>query len=195
MTEPQTFTVDDLPLIGEPIAIEFANSLYEGEETIDFLSSAKNVALWFRSAEGAKELYLPGQLTPKDLTRLRSLRSVLRALFAASIAKEPLSLSAVHSLNQFASSAPSYSMLVPRGDGFIVSTVASEPTLDGLLGRLAHEAIILLGENRALLRRCEAPGCPMMFLQDHHRRRWCHESCGHRSRQSAYYQRKKGKTR
>jgi predicted RNA-binding Zn ribbon-like protein len=187
----QTFTAEDLPLLGEPIAIEFANSLYEGEESIDFLSNAKNVALWFRNAKGARELYLPEQLSNDDLARLRALRSVLRVLFAAAINKEPLPLAVIHSLNQFAASAPSYSMLVPRGDAFVVSTVSSTPTLEGLLGRLAHEAIILLGENGSLLRRCEAPGCPMMFLLDHHRRRWCHESCGHRSRQAAYYQRKK----
>jgi predicted RNA-binding Zn ribbon-like protein len=191
MVSADIFDAEELPLLGEPIAVEFANSLYEGsDETIDFLSNTKNVSLWFRTAEGAQDIYVPGKLSQRDLEQLHELRAVMRSLFIAAAAKETLPTVSIRELNRFAGIAPSYSMLVARGDAFVVSTVASAPTADGLLGRLAHEAIALLGENYSLLRRCEAPGCPMLFLQDHHRRRWCHESCGHRSRQSAYYQRK-----
>jgi predicted RNA-binding Zn ribbon-like protein len=184
------FTADDLPLLGEPIAVEFANSLYQGEETIDFLSSKQNIELWFETAEKTRELHVPSRLTARDIEKLAALRGVIRALLLAAVSKEPLPAKEVRALNEFAAIAPSFSMLTPAGEGFIVSTVASEKTLDGLLGRLAHEAIILLGENSKLLRQCATPGCPMLFVQDHHRRRWCHESCGHRSRQAAYYQRK-----
>ena len=184
------FTADDLPLLGEPIAVEFANSLYHGDETIDFLSSKPNIALWFQTAEKARGLHVPSRLTARDIEQLAALRGVIRVLLLAAISKEPLPAREVRALNEFAAIAPSFSMLTPAGEGFIVSTVASEKTLDGLLGRLAHEAILLLGENRARLRQCATPDCPMLFVQDHHRRRWCHESCGHRSRQAAYYQRK-----
>jgi predicted RNA-binding Zn ribbon-like protein len=29
----------------------------------------------------------------------------------------------------------------------------------------------------------------MLFVKAHHRRQWCHESCGHRARQATYYRR------
>ena len=34
--------------------------------------------------------------------------------------------------------------------------------------------------------------CPMFFVKDHHKRRFCHEGCAHRARQARYYDRTSG---
>jgi predicted RNA-binding Zn ribbon-like protein len=57
-----------------------------------------------------------------------------------------------------------------------------------LVARLAAGAITFLaGTELELVRRCGHPDCQMFFVQQHHRRRFCHESCAHRARQARYY--------
>lgn len=182
---------EDLPILGEPLAVELANSLYESEEeTIDFLSTSRRASLWFGAVKGPSGAQIPARFTKGELTKLGELRAVIRELLLAATQQAALPAKAVQALNRFAAVAPCYTQLVLAENGEVVTTtVASRADTDGLLSRLAHEAICLLS-SRAIIRRCEAPGCPMFFVQNHHRRRWCHESCGHRSRQAAYYRRK-----
>jgi predicted RNA-binding Zn ribbon-like protein len=57
-----------------------------------------------------------------------------------------------------------------------------------VLGALAHDLMDVLA-NPARLLVCANDDCSMLFVQHHHRRRWCHDGCGHRHRQAAYYRR------
>jgi hypothetical protein len=62
-----------------------------------------------------------------------------------------------------------------------------------LLAQLAEAAATLLASPAiGLVRRCEGPGCRMLFLPAHPRRRWCSPAtCGNRARVARYYQRHK----
>jgi predicted RNA-binding Zn ribbon-like protein len=64
------------------------------------------------------------------------------------------------------------------------------PRFERLCAGLATGCIELLtGADRQGLRRCEGPGCSLLFVQQHGRRRFCHESCSHRDRQQRYARR------
>jgi predicted RNA-binding Zn ribbon-like protein len=45
---------------------------------------------------------------------------------------------------------------------------------------------LVAGPDGTLVRRYAHAGCEMLFVQRHHRRHFCHESCAHRARQSRY---------
>ena len=59
-----------------------------------------------------------------------------------------------------------------------------------LLAQLAEAAATLLASPAiGLVRRCEEPGCRLLFLCAHPRRRWCSPAtCGNRARVARYYQ-------
>ncbi|NUR88680.1 MAG: hypothetical protein HOY71_31720, partial [Nonomuraea sp.] len=60
-----------------------------------------------------------------------------------------------------------------------------------LLAELAEAAIDLLASpDASKVRACEGPGCSLLFLPAHPRRRWCSPAvCGNRARVARYYQR------
>ena len=193
-----TPTAKDLPILGEPLAIEFANTQYgRGEGAFDFLGSSALVMLWLTHA--APRLPPPTPLHGAELEALLTLRTATHALISQAVDGLPLSTAAIGVVNTCAELAPRVLRLqqlarqpsATGAAGIRVETISLSEGWNGLLGQLAHEVIELLGGNRAsLLRRCESPDCTMLFLRHHHRRRWCHDSCGHRSRQAAYSQRK-----
>jgi predicted RNA-binding Zn ribbon-like protein len=62
--------------------------------------------------------------------------------------------------------------------------------VDRVLADLAESAIaILAGSGAGPIAVCANDDCSMLFVRQHHRRRWCHNSCGHRHRQAAYARR------
>jgi predicted RNA-binding Zn ribbon-like protein len=182
---------DEFPLIGEPLPVEFANSLYvsEGEE-IDFLATPKLIQMWFQLA-GANA-GLPTRIRRADGDAVRELRDAVRSVLSDLADTTTPADREVLVLNRYAGRAP-WSVQLNWNDGR--PTVSEQRTctaIDAALGRIASQTIALVGgPTRLLLRRCNGPGCPMLFVKDHHKRRWCHHSCGHRARQASYYRRKK----
>lgn len=172
------FRVDDpdLPILGtEPLVVEFANSLYDGD---DLLSRR-----WFTAA---------GSRPARDLTAARALRDSIRALFMAAVDTADRPAAAITHVNAAAALAPTYPHLTtgPQADRRTAATGDAS-----LLGGLATACIDLLTDGRAqLLRRCATPDCCLLFVQHHRRRRYCHESCAHRDRQSRYQRRRRTET-
>ncbi|SUD47835.1 Conserved protein containing a Zn-ribbon-like motif, possibly RNA-binding [Nocardia otitidiscaviarum] len=179
----------DFPILGtEPLPVEFANTDYGGgAERIDFLRSAEQIDRWFAlvhppAIEG--EMGRAGE-------RVRQLRDGVRHLLSAAAdraAPDPRRLDIV---NEFARAAPTFAQLAwtsdlaPAARRFDIATGAP-----ALLGRIATCSIELLtGPQSDALRRCSGPGCSLLFVKNHARRRWCHPSCGHRDRQARYYRR------
>jgi len=183
---------DDFPLIGEPLPVEFANSLYASEGgDIDFLATPAHIQKWFELA--AAEVPFPTRLSGAEANALRELRDAIRAVLRAVAAGTVPGSDNVAMLNRYAARAP---WSVHLGWNHAGSPVATErrhgTTVDTVLGRLAGEAIVVVaGPSGPLIRQCTGPGCAMLFVKDHHKRRWCHHSCGHRARQANYYRRKK----
>jgi predicted RNA-binding Zn ribbon-like protein len=184
------WTADDLPLIGEPLAVELANSLYgAGDDRIDFLATPRLITMWFARAGGAPRL--PARLTRRDGDRLRDLRDATHTLIGQVVDRVPLSARAVDALNRHAARGPRALRLDAVGGEVRIGSSGTGRGIDAVLGLLAHEAITLLGgPDAARLRRCDHPDCTMAFVQRHRRRRWCHPSCGHRTRQASYYRRR-----
>ncbi len=182
--------VDEMPILGEPLPVELANTLYvSGGSTVDFLGSPELIRTWFAVAFPSAEL--PSQLRRADADAIRDLRDAINRLLRGHIdGRHPLADDVV-ALNNAAAAAPSFLRLD--------WSEPTEPTatchhrgnaIDATLGRIAAETIALVtGHERVLLRRCNGPGCTMLFVKAHHKRQWCHESCGHRARQASYYRR------
>lgn len=174
---------DHLPLLGECGPVELANSLYVfGREQLDFLEGEWG-GLWLEHAEGMKGVEV------SELGELRALRAVVREVI--SCAWEPERVPAEASLARLKAWA---SNVRPRLE-WSRGRPALELEWEGdwgrrVLGRLAYETIALAaGQDWERLRVCAADDCPMWFVGQHGRRRFCHATCSGRMRQAAYMRR------
>lgn len=188
-----TIGADDLPLLNEPLPVELANSWYAGEdgEAIDFLGTPALVQLWFATASVAAHLELPTPLGEAHAADIRGLRDVIRALLEALLAGSAPSGDTTDLANRYAARAPSRPVLRWTPLGFHTERVHAGTLIDALVTQIATAAIdFVVGSSVSRLRRCAGLGCGMFYVQDHHLRRWCHPSCGHRARQARYFHRK-----
>ncbi|MGE9695282.1 CGNR zinc finger domain-containing protein [Streptomyces sp. NRRL F-5630] len=126
------------------------------------------------------------QAQPHWLAAAREVRGHLGRLVDASLGgrRAPQSLDR---LNAMALAAPPVPQAARAHDGRLVATLHSAPTLSAVLSLLARDTLTLLTDprRRALLRRCEGEGCPLVYLDTSRgqRRRWCSsEVCGNRER-------------
>lgn len=188
--------VEELPLLGEPGPVEIANSLYQNEdETFDFFATPEQTSMWFRHASVLRGLQLPQPHSADSNAKICELRNAIhRALVARVDGTRPEPV-AVRVINRNAALAPVTARLEwPSGDAPHAVLQSSGPTFDRVCGQLAMDTIeVLSGAQGDQLRRCQGPGCSMLFVQHHKRRRFCHESCSHRDRQMRYYRRKKNR--
>ena len=73
--------VPDLPILGEPLIAEFANTLYvDGTTRLDVLDHPSWIAAWLRQAPCAAGLARLDRLRTEDAARLRVLRDAVRGL-------------------------------------------------------------------------------------------------------------------
>ncbi|MCX2184851.1 ABATE domain-containing protein [Streptomyces sp. SKN60] len=117
----------------------------------------------------------------------RELRDCIAELVGAQLAGRPARPAALELLNALAAAAPPAPRAVRTRSGLLVRTLGGEPDCRALLAAVARDAVELLTDpaTRALLRRCEGPGCRRCYLDTSRgrRRRWCSsEECGNRAR-------------
>jgi predicted RNA-binding Zn ribbon-like protein len=95
-------------------------------------------------------------------------------------------------LNAALRGAPSFEVLT-WADGVVVSRKRSGDEVARGLAVLAEAAADLLASPAVRkVKTCEAPGCRLLFVPAHPRRRWCDPAtCGNRVRVARYYQRHK----
>jgi predicted RNA-binding Zn ribbon-like protein len=189
---PVAFDPDDFPIIGEPLPVEFANSLYAaGPHTIDFLASPDMIRQWFALA--APDVEVPGTIRRADADSIREMRDAIHAIVTALAIGSNPAVESVAVLNRYASRAPWFLRLGRDDIGRPVAIPRrTAKPIDALLGRIANDTIELVaGPSRIQLRQCNGPGCAMLFVKVHHKRRWCHQCCGHRARQAGYYRRRR----
>lgn len=167
----------DLPILGEPIGIELANTWYgSGKGAIDFLANPDEATAWVAHVTGATPV--------DDVSQLRELRDAVRDLIAASATSRPLSRRAVRTLNQHAAAGCASVVLKVDARGNLSSEVRFRGEA-ALRARLATSCIeVLTGPYP--IHRCEGEGCGLFFVQQHGRRRFCHDGCSHRARQLRY---------
>ena len=200
MAEPppidqQATASDAYPALGEPLAIELANTLFtDGGRPLDALTTPAALSRWLKTNADGIDSPPPRRLSAGELEPVRELRTTIRTLLATALANDPPPAATIRHLNQLAALAPSTPQLDwPTGEP---PTAHLSPSatgrLDALLALLARSAIDVLGGSGAgRLRRCEAPGCINYYLKDHPRRAWCSPKCGNRVRVARHYQRRR----
>ena len=179
---------DELPFLDEPPSVELANTLYgDGRDAFDFLGDA-TVDAWLHHAPRGSSL---GALGSGGVAQLRGLRDAVSCLFDDALygrRPRPRTLSAINR-----ASAACVGRVLLHWDGRPVRRTSFEgPEADRLVAVYALDAIdVATGARWHALRRCAAPDCTMLFVQQHRRRRFCHPSCSQRVRQAAYDQRQR----
>ncbi|MEM9692260.1 MAG: CGNR zinc finger domain-containing protein [Myxococcota bacterium] len=173
----------DLPLLGEALAVELTNTQYgEGETAFDFLGEPAWADVWLRAMDRPAVGY----------DELLALRDATHAAVGALIAGVEPRKEVVRTLSALAQRGAPQRHFRWRDDGPCIATTRRGPMSDRRLGALATEVVEwLCTDETGALRRCDALDCTMVFVKQHHRRRWCHPSCGHRMRQAAYYRRQR----
>jgi len=188
----QLVSADELPILDEPMAVELANTLYgNADERIDFLGEPRLRASWLAAARldlTASEAQAVARRGGGDLV---ALRDAVRSLFLAQVDREPFAASAVEMINAAAARGTRRPRLELVAGRPLRTDARFGDRTSRLLAELAELAIEFVGSaDLDRVRRCSAPDCAMLYVQAHHRRRFCHPSCSHRSRQAAYYRRK-----
>lgn len=182
------------PLVGEPLAVDLANTLeiHEGADTVDFLLSTSGLSDWLGLESGRLEGWAP--VTDGELSETRALRAAIRELFEAlvsgSVPPEPPE-DGVRRINAASARAPTHPELDCSGAELRVRTrsVAAASSASSLAA-VARSAIEIAGGHvRGSLRVCKAPRCPRLFLATKPQRRWCSEACGNRARVARHYRR------
>lgn len=169
-------TAPEFPILGEPLGIELANTWYGvGDDAVDFLADPRHAAAWVAQAIGPRAV--------DDVDLLRELRDAVRDLVAARSAGRALSRRAVATINNHAAGCANVALrLDARG------RPSSEVQFRGaaaVRARLATSCVeVLTGPHP--VHRCEGEGCGLFFVQQHGRRRFCHDGCSHRARQQRY---------
>lgn len=179
---------DDLPFLDEAPSVELANTLYgAGEDAYDFLGEA-TVGAWLHHAPHAASVRTLGSA---GLSKLRRLRDAVSCLFDDALADRRPRPSTLSTINRTASGCVGRVAL--RWDGRPVRDTTFEGRqADRVVAVYALNAIdVAAGPGWEALRRCAAPDCTMLFVQQHRRRRFCHPSCSQRVRQAAYDERQR----
>jgi predicted RNA-binding Zn ribbon-like protein len=175
------------PLTGEPLALDLVNTVASppGGEA-DLLESADDLRAWL-AAERDRLDITDGQI---HLSAVRALRAHITRAVEAARDSTPPPLEALRAITDAQRNAPAYQELGWNGQAITVTTRRPGNATAVLLAQLAEAAATLLASPAiGLVRRCEGPGCRLLFLPAHPRRRWCSPAtCGNRARVARYYQ-------
>jgi len=170
-------SIPDFPILDEPPGVELANTLYgSGRDAVDFLSNPRHAAAWASLVAGAAQV--------GSVTRLRELRAAVRALLSASANGRPLGRRAIAIVNRYAAAGCAAVALRLDAQGRATARVQFRGQAP-LCARLATSCVEVLAGPYPISR-CQGDGCGLFFVQQHGRRRFCHESCSHRARQQRY---------
>lgn len=183
--------VDDLPLPGEPFAVELANTHYvTSRDDHDFLADPAAVRTWFRHAPAALGIVVPPHPSPDTVAAIRRVRDATR-LFLTPSADEsgsPARVQAAEVLHREARRAAGH-LALDLGDGAPRWRLHHEGSeQDVFVSATASRCILFLGgDDVERVRACAHPDCPILFVQRHRARRFCGEPCAHSMRQARYY--------
>jgi predicted RNA-binding Zn ribbon-like protein len=174
----------------EPFAVELANTLYaRKDDPIDFLASSEQIVAWLGRVPITESVSVPTHLGNSQIQMVRSLRDAVRDVLVATAEGAVPPVRAVDDLNRAASLVKcQVGLRWPVDGGPVAETTPLGHGFAAGLVVMAIECISFLASpSLALVRRCDGPDCPMLFVQRHHKRRFCHERCAHRARQARYY--------
>jgi Putative stress-induced transcription regulator len=176
-----------LPILGEPLIPEFANTLYiERGVRVDVLNHPAWTTAWLEQAPCAVNLTRPRRLSNTDAERLRLLRNAVRGLLAPKSGSDRSAAIAV--VNHAAGLKTSSRSLTWQNDcGLVVVTASAAPAIDALLSAIGTGVIDAVESgDLGLIEVCARPDCNMFYFRHHHRRRYCNQRCASADRQARY---------
>jgi predicted RNA-binding Zn ribbon-like protein len=187
------------PLHGEPLPIEFANTVFPVRDVLqDLLRVPAGLVWWLDACRDRLATQLPAgalrAVTASDVECFVLLRDATRRLIHAYVnhlAPDPVDVAQVNRVSGVGRSWP----LLTWREGALPSTeeVFTAPPLVAVQAEIAHGLIALLsGASGIEPRACTAPGCVFFFDHARSRRQWCSTGCGNRARAARHYARHAG---
>ena len=195
---PAKTTTPGPPLLGEPVPLELANTVYATQGQLrDGLRTTDDLAAWLSGVRARLVTPLTdAHLSTVDETQLvqaRDLRDAVRELAQASVDGIRPPAGVLDRLNRHAGAGPRWRELRwGKEPDTLVRT--SAPPVTAALSEIAEATVELFaGPHQGDIRACGAPGCVLYFLRDHPRRAWCSTTCGNRVRAARHYQRERAR--
>jgi len=187
-------SADEVPLLGEPLAIELANTVYAVRgEVRDGLATVADVQRWVDLHSGDLTATVAGgrsRLSAPDAQRIRELRDTVGAVLDAAVAGRAPTAGQRRVLNRLSAAGPRWEALSDTQPPAVALLSPSSP-VEALLADIARSTMTLVTEpRRGAIRACPAPGCVLHFVKDHPRRQWCSAGCGNRARVARHYARR-----
>ena len=184
--------VDQFPILGEVFAVELANTSYRSlDERVDFLADRRDVAAWFAAAPAARALTCPTRPAAAWHRRILELRDATRACLDALASGGRPDDRHLRTIEALAATAVQRRSIVWSAEPRLEVSYEGDPSGRSIAGAANVVVDFLTGDAASLVRECEAHDCSMLFVRNHHRRRWCHDGCSHRNRQARYYRRRR----
>jgi len=178
--------VPDLPILGEPLLAEFANTLYvDGTTRLDVLDRPAWIAAWLRQAPCAADLDHLNRLRTDDAAQLRVLRDAVRGLLEH---RRDVRAADIEAINAAARPDMSPRRLASNAAGELEVVSCARPGgIDGVLSAIALSVLDAVENGTFDLHQvCDRAGCNLYYFRDHHRRRYCNSRCASADRQARY---------
>ncbi|MEU3077024.1 CGNR zinc finger domain-containing protein [Streptomyces laurentii] len=183
------------PLLGEPLALEFANTHYAVRGSLrDGLGRPDHLAWWLWTCRDRFTTDLTdtalANVNEADVVHFRELRDASRRLIDARVQGWEPDSRDVAQLNRAGGLGRSWPILLwnPDTTPAIARMGAQGPLLEAQ-AELAHAVVTLLTTPDNPLASCPAPGCVLFFERTPPRRAWCSPGCGNRARAARHYHR------
>ena len=206
MTAPQHEHRHVFDLLGGRLAIDFVNTV-SGKRLLapierfndygDVISWAEQVGL--ASAARVKALRRIAREQPRDaeaaFARVKELREALFRIFSAVAAQKRSPSADLDLLNRELAEAFSHLRIAESAEGFVWSFCDEEVLVSVIWPVTRSAADVLMKDDLARVRMCEAPdGCGWLFYDETRNgtRRWCSmKDCGNRAKARRHYAKSK----
>ncbi|MGP3927200.1 CGNR zinc finger domain-containing protein [Streptomyces sp. 8N616] len=194
---PKPGHCDDTPPVrGEPLAIEFANTLHAVRGSLrDGIRSPQLLSWWLHSCRGRLSTELPDscleRIESADLSSVVMLRDATRRLISTFVHGGDPDPWDVAQINRACCMAQHWPLLQwGAGERPTVLTGGVTRPIVAVQAEIACAVVDLLsGVSGADPRACPAPGCVLFFDRARSRREWCSAGCGNRARAARHYAR------
>lgn len=191
-----TLNTPFFPFFGNALWIDFLNTqpALPGGGRGDLIDRPEAFELWARAA-GVLGPHDPFASDQGEMEAVRCFRATLREGAESLLIGSPPPKTTIGAVNEMLARSPVVSALVEKDTGWDLTSRFAAGMATALLGKVAANfAQTLVSGRPDRLRRCEHPGCVMLFIDTskNGKRRWCSmETCGNREKAAGYRARAK----